>query len=117
MAPIADARRERGVMLDRWWWSTVAYGWYGSDLARLGVDKQAFHGLIDSIWATQAADLIFLFTSPFEADKLNRESVHRGYTALARQYPSITIEVPTADEATTQAFLIEKLAERRIVQV
>src|SRR5437868_1252792 len=26
---LAEARQERGVILDRWWWSTVAYGWFG----------------------------------------------------------------------------------------
>jgi dTMP kinase len=31
--PIADARVRHGLFLDRWWWSTVAYGWYGAGLA------------------------------------------------------------------------------------
>ncbi|MFI7126852.1 hypothetical protein ACIBQ1_14245 [Nonomuraea sp. NPDC050153] len=114
---IADARQERGVVLDRWWWSTVAYGWHGSDLASLGVDEDAFFGVINSVWASQPADLIFLFTSPFERDELNRDQVRHGYAALARQHAPITIEVPPADAATTMAFLVDQLISRRLVKM
>jgi dTMP kinase len=37
MPAIADARNHGGVVLDRWWWSTVAYGWYAGQLATAGV--------------------------------------------------------------------------------
>lgn len=114
---IADARRARGVVLDRWWWSTVAYGWYGGNLADAGVDESSFFGLIDSVWASQPADVVFLFTSPFVRDELNRDQVRRSYTDLARKHASITVEVPRADEATTTAFLLEQLALRKLVTV
>ncbi|GAA3123376.1 hypothetical protein [Nonomuraea salmonea] len=67
---LSEARRERGIVLDRWWWSTVAYGWYGANLRDLGVDEQAFFGLIKSVWVDLPADLIF-FCSPllFEDDE------------------------------------------------
>ena len=35
---LVQARRRCGVVLDRWWWSTVAYGWFGGRLAAEGVD-------------------------------------------------------------------------------
>jgi thymidylate kinase len=117
IAAIAEARHERGVVLDRWWWSTVAYGWYGCDLANLGVDERAFFGMINSIWARQPADLVFLFTSPFEGDELNRDQVRRGYEVLARQHASTTVEVPAADEATTTAFLVEQLVLHKLVKM
>lgn len=117
IAAIADARRIRGVLLDRWWWSTVAYGWYGGDLASLGVDEHSFFELINSVWVSQPADVVFLFTSPFERDELNRDQVRRGYTDLARQHAAITVEVPPADEATTTAFLLEQLVFRKLVKV
>ncbi|MBT2234420.1 hypothetical protein [Nonomuraea sp. NEAU-A123] len=117
IAAIAEARHEQGVVLDRWWWSTVAYGWYGCDLASLGVDESAFFGMINAIWASQPADLVFLFTSPFERDELNRDQVRRGYETLARQHASMTLEVPPADEATTTAFLVEQLLLHKLVKM
>ncbi|MGW5155750.1 hypothetical protein ACWEPN_09740 [Nonomuraea wenchangensis] len=112
---LSEARRERGIVLDRWWWSTVAYGWYGADLRDVGVDEQAFFGLISSVWMDLPADLIFLFASPFEDDEQNRDQVLRGYAELARQHASMTIEVPVNDEQATSAFLIEQLISRRLV--
>ena len=36
---VSQARDSGGVVLDRWWWSTVAYGWHGAGLANGDVDE------------------------------------------------------------------------------
>jgi hypothetical protein len=115
MSALTDARRRGGVMLDRWWWSTVAYGWYAGQLAAVGVTPELFRGVIDSVWAEQIADLLFLFTTPYEHDELNRDEVARGYADLAAEHPAITVTVPIADAATTTAFLVTTLRERGLL--
>jgi dTMP kinase len=115
MAAISDARQRRGVFLDRWWWSTVAYGWYAGHLAEAGVSEVAFFGMINAIWSSQSADLVFLFNSPFEHDELNRDEVLRGYAALAEEYSEITVIVPPGDQETTTDFLIDHLRHRDLL--
>jgi dTMP kinase len=50
IVPISNARTQHGLFLDRWWWSTVAYGWYAGHLAA-NVSESAFFGVIESIWS------------------------------------------------------------------
>src|SRR4051794_7388128 len=45
LGPLDLERREHAVVLDRWWWSTMAYGWYAGQLDRLGVDEVFFKEL------------------------------------------------------------------------
>lgn len=84
--PITDARAQHGLFLDRWWWSTVAYGWFGAGLARSGLSESVFFGLIESVWAANQADVVFLFMTPHQNDSLNRDEVRSGYTALAAEH-------------------------------
>ncbi|RSN52640.1 hypothetical protein DMH01_41445 [Amycolatopsis sp. WAC 04182] len=116
IAALADARQRGGVVLDRWWWSTVAYGWHGGRLAELGVSERAFFGMIDAIWLRQPADVVFLFTTPFERDELNRDVVRHGYAQLAERYGSITMEVPSGTAGETTDFLMSRLRGLQLVE-
>jgi thymidylate kinase len=113
---LADARRHSGVVLDRWWWSTVAYGWYGGHLAESGVSESAFFGMIDAIWSSQPADLVFLFSTPYARDDLNRDDVRHGYRQLAAQHALITVEVPFGTEGETSDFLLSRLRDSGLLQ-
>jgi dTMP kinase len=115
IASIAEARIQHGLILDRWWWSTVAYGWYAGHLAASGVSESAFLGMIKSIWSGQAADLLFLFMKPFENDELNREEVRSGYMALAKEHPSTTVVVPPGDPEATTGFVLGNLRDRELL--
>lgn len=108
--------REHGVVLDRWWWSTVAYGWYGGGLGDSGLDEGIFFGLINAVWSPLPADVVFLFTTPYQRDELNRDSVRRGYAALAAQYPGLAVQVPSGDPQATTDFLLGSLRERGLLQ-
>ncbi|MET9090203.1 hypothetical protein ABZX77_51595 [Streptomyces sp. NPDC004237] len=112
---LSEARAGGGAVLDRWWWSTVAYGWYGAHLAEQGLDEDTFLGMIDLVWSGQPADVVFLFTTPHEADALNREPVRAGYRRLAAEHSAITVEVPAANPAATTDFLLATLRERGLV--
>jgi thymidylate kinase len=112
IGPIADARVWHGLFLDRWWWSTVAYGWYGAGLARSGLNKAVFFGLIESVWSAQQADVVFLFMKPHESDRLNRDEVRSGYAALAAENEAITIAVPSVGPEETTDFILASLRAR-----
>jgi dTMP kinase len=113
--PIADARVRHGLFLDRWWWSTVAYGWYGAGLAGARLNEPAFFGLIESIWSAQPADAVFLFMAPHESDRLNRDEVRRGYAALAAEHEALTVAVPPAGPEETTEFILVNLRARELL--
>lgn len=115
IGPIADARAQHGLFLDRWWWSTVAYGWYGADLARSGLNQSVFLGLIESVWSAHQADVVFLFMTPHESDRLNNDEVRRGYEALAAEHRSVTIAVPLLGPDETTGFILENLRHRELL--
>ena len=117
LGPLLQVRRERAVVLDRWWWSTVAYGWYAGRLAEHGVDHVVFHRLIDTVWAGQDADVVFLFTSPHEHDDHNRRDVLEAYDLLAAEHPAQTIRVPAADSDSTTEFIVAALRERSLLEM
>lgn len=112
---LAQARVRRGLVLDRWWWSTVAYGWYAGHLAESGVAEAVFFGMIDAVWGREPADAVFLFTTPYEHDDLNRSEVRTGYNHLADQFPSLVIEVPSGDPSSTTEFIITHMRERGLL--
>jgi len=114
LGPLAAALRERAVVLDRWWWSTVAYGQRAVH-ETYGIDEAAFRGLIDSIWSRIEADVVFLFTTPYQRDELNRDQVREAYEQLADRYPALTVRVPRAEPDQTQAFIIGALRDRGLV--
>jgi dTMP kinase len=115
MPAITDARQCRAVVLDRWWWSTVAYGWYAGHLLDAGVPEAVFRGMIDVVWSNQPADVVFLFTTPFQHDELNRDEVLRGYNDLAAEHTRITVTVPPDDEDATTAFIVDQLRARDLL--
>jgi dTMP kinase len=115
IGPITDARARHGLFLDRWWWSTVAYGWYGAGLAGSGLSESVFFGLIESVWAAHEADAVFLFMTPYENDSLNRDEVRSGYTALASEHEDVTIPVPRASPEETTDFILASLRDRELL--
>lgn len=58
---------------------------------------------------------MFLFTTPYREDTLNRDQVRDGYALLAAQYPSIAVVVPEADPGSTTDFVLATLRERHVL--
>lgn len=114
MSTLTSARRQ-GVVLDRWWWSTVAYGWYAGALGAAGVPEEVFFGIVDAVWRGQSADIVFLFTTPFENDELNRDEVRRGYEILADRYSNVAVRVPATTPEDTTDFLCTELRSRGLL--
>ena len=115
IGPIADARVRHGLFLDRWWWSTVAYGWYGAGLAGSGLNESVFFGLIESVWSAQQADVVFLFMAPHKSDRLNRDEVRSGYAALTKAHEAMTVVVPSAGPEATTGFILASLRARELL--
>lgn len=112
---LSTARATGGAVLDRWWWSTVAYGWFGGHLGAEGVEQAAFFGMIDSVWCRHQADVVFLFMTPYRRDELNRDAVYDGYTRLAAQHPTLTVEVPASTPDATTDFITARLVEHGLL--
>ena len=112
---VAEILRERAVLLDRWWWSTVAYGWYSGEVRNAGVTHDVFMGLVRSIWGSLSPSVIFMFDQPYEADSNNSSPIYEGYQALAREQAEVTVRVPIDTPETVTAFILDELASRDLL--
>lgn len=115
MDALVVGRDSTGLILDRWWWSTLAYGWYGADLGQKGVSEDVFRGLIRSVWAPITADLVLVFSTPFTDDPLNLRGVRDGYAQLLGTAGDTAIDVPSADPDTTAEVIRRVLHERGLL--
>lgn len=109
---IRQQRQETAVVLDRFWWSTVAYGWHGSRIGDLGWEWKAFRNLVDTIWAGLVPDVVFLFIDAHEEDPSNSDAVAFGYHKLAEGSAASTVVVPLMPEGATTDLLISELVSR-----
>lgn len=105
----------RAVVLDRWWWSSVAYGWYGGDIRALEVPFETYMSLVRSVWSPITASVVLLFDQPFEADANNSDAIRKGYEELAREHASLTLRMPTGSEATVTAHILDELEHRGLL--
>ncbi|MCR6493530.1 hypothetical protein [Cellulomonas sp. P24] len=112
MPRIVDLLHDKAVLLDRWWWSTVAYGWYSGDIPKSGITREAFMNVIQGIWSPLTASVIFVFDQPYEADSNNSGPISNGYQDLARGADDTVVRVPTAGVAEVTAFILAELRRR-----
>lgn len=113
---LVQARHRGGVILDRWWWSTVAYGWFGAGL-RTKMAESAFFGAIDLVWGGLRADVIFLFLASFDDDPHNLPPVVEGYEWLAQRHPEVAVRVPVLSPDETFSFLTRELDRRSLIEI
>lgn len=105
----------QSVFLDRWWWSTVAYGWSG---VREVYTKKRLMDLCRRVWfPIDEPDLICLFMSPHVEDKNNKPHVISGYDWLVQHYCDMGLDenlvlVPPGDEGQQSLFILEAMAKR-----
>ena len=115
MPALVEKARHGALVLDRWWWSTLAYGWYGKGETDLGIDEPTFRNLIEAIWSPIRADLVFLFLHAYEADSNNVDGVAEGYQQIADQSPATVVRVPAMEEDDTHGFLVAELNRLGVV--
>lgn len=115
MPTLVEKARSGALVLDRWWWSTLAYGWYGKGETDIGIDEPTFRNLIEGVWAPIPADVVFLFLHAYEADSNNVDGVAEGYQKIADQSPVTVIRVPALEESDTHEFLVAELNRLGII--
>lgn len=111
---IVRRRQDGAVILDRFWWSTVAYGWHGGRIGESGLEWSAFMNLVDSIWGQLVPDLVFLFINAYDEDVNNNDQVEQGYHALAKEFADRTVLVPRLSKEETTGFIVDELTRREI---
>lgn len=109
---IVELLHDKAVLLDRWWWSTVAYGWYSGDIPKSGITRQAFMNIIQSVWSPLTASVIFVFDQPYEADRNNSGPISNGYQELTSEAGDAVVRVPTAGVADVTDVILAELRRR-----
>jgi len=117
ISKIIEATRAGSLVLDRWWWSTMAYGWYGGEVPATGLSESAFRNLIDCIWGPVTASIVFLFLTPREYDPNNVDGVADGYRTLAARHAGNVANVPAHSPEETHKFIVDALEEADLAKV
>lgn len=105
---IHEALNHSGLILDRWWWSTMAYGYYGAELDTQFA-SQRFINMLSMVWGSIRADLVFLFTHQYAEDRHNNSRVQSGYEILASQGGQPVITVPYDEPDAVTDFIITNI--------
>lgn len=108
---VKPALEAEAVFLDRWWWSTVAYGWKG---VKGRLSRRELARLAEKVWKGVEADLIFLFMEPHVDDHHNTPAVRAGYEWLAETFPERVRMVPMGDEAQQNLYIFEEMVKSGI---
>lgn len=116
IAHLTESTASSALVLDRWWWSTLAYGWYGGSIQRSGLSEGSFRELIDAIWSPIVPSVVFVFLEPHQIDGNNNEGVEAGYRALIGQHPGLAVVVDSDSENAVHALVIETLLERGLAR-
>ena len=112
---LGDALKDRSVVLDRCWWSTLVYGWYTGSVPASGLSQDAFRQLVATVWAPITPTVVFLFLHPLEDDDNNDPAVTQGYLELAEAHACHTVLVPRGSIQDTEHFIRAELSRRGIV--
>lgn len=115
MPRLVDAARTGSLILDRWWWSTIAYGCFGGAIDPEVLSEDTFRDLIDSIWKPIRADRVLLFLHPYEDDINNNDNVAHGYRTLARDHPGAHL-VPALDPDATHEYVLKFLVNEGLAR-
>lgn len=117
MTTLVDKATHGALVLDRWWWSTLAYGWYFRGGTALGIDERTFRALIEAVWAPIHADVVFLFLQAYEADSNNADAITRGYQTIADHSPVAVVVVPPMAEDETHTFVAAQLRRLGLCEI
>lgn len=114
---LTDAAASSALVLDRWWWSTLAYGWYGGSIEQSGLSEASFRELINTIWSPIVPSVVFVFLEPHQLDSNNNTGVEVGYHALIEQHPDLCVVVRSDSEHAVHTLVVETLLERGLASI
>lgn len=110
MHAIHRSIEQKGLILDRWWWSTIAYGYFGGELDTR-IPQQYFMTTLATVWSSLRADLVFMFDETYTEDANNNERVRTGYKSLMQSSEQAVRRVPRAEPEDVTAFIVEQIKE------
>ncbi|MBX3099577.1 MAG: hypothetical protein KF761_08355 [Salinibacterium sp.] len=115
MPALLAAVESQALVLDRWWWSTLAYGWYGGSVQESGLSEATFNELIQSIWSCIVPSVVFVFLAPHQTDENYASGVEAGYRVLMKRDPDRTVLVPSLSPVDTHRMIMDELQRRDII--
>lgn len=101
------------VVMDRCWWSTMAYGYFGGGLAEF-FPEDWFLELATAPTQGRMPDLVLLFMEPYLEDHHNTPEVEQGYWELAERYADRIAMIPQCDSKTKMEMVHNILEEREL---
>lgn len=110
---VAELRDDGGLLLDRWWWSTWAYGVRSADLS--DDERRTLEDVIEVVWGKVVADVVFLFLHPFSADRHNVAGLEGSYRELADRHPVVAVVVPEGNVESRTEFMFDELEGRGLL--
>ena len=107
---ILELQRD-GLLLDRWWWSTLAYS------AELPAhQRRVIEETVHAVWEGVHADLVVCFLDPFIDDPNNAPSVEREYRRLVEVAGDGAVVLAPDRPARRVATLLGLLRDRRLLE-
>lgn len=112
MPYLAEQLKTQALLLDRWWWSTLAYGWYGGAIRDAGFTQSHFEELIQRVWAPITPSVIFVFDTPRQSDSNNLSGVAEGYALLLAANTDVAVQIPDLNAHDTTCFILDEIRRR-----
>lgn len=112
---IVPALRTGGVVMDRNWWSTVAYGWFDGGFRHV-IDLIDFIKMAKLPTQDVEPSVVFVFMHDHVGDPHNTLALVKGYEELALEwFPSLMepIERGTPEQVTEQ--IVRALEQRKLL--
>lgn len=104
------------VMLDRCWWSTLAYGWKADEIRSRFTELSGLVTMPTHYAGTRLLpDMVFVFLHPWREDRHNTPQVETNYRNLLSSFGN-AIEVPAMNPKATRWWIMEKLVERDLLR-
>lgn len=109
---IAQRRQDGGLLLDRWWWSTLAYS---TDLP--AEQQSVIAGVAESIWSGFEADLVCCLFQPLREDPNNSELVAAAYHQLAEDHDGPVLFVPPASRSERVETVVDAMRHEGLLVI
>lgn len=108
---ITPSLLDGGVILDRCWWSTIAYGWYAG-----GIDMEyhEFYRMVTLPTGGRFPSIVFLSMNSFK--ETPGSALLQGYWELQEQYLETTVLLPVASVEERTALVVETLVDRGLAE-
>jgi dTMP kinase len=107
------------VVLDRFWWSTMAYGWHSNPEIGTLFSQKEWETLLRNTWDRLYPNVVFLFLHTWAKDRRNRDLVRFGYQDLYRRTayksPELPVLVPPMDEYKTHEYIVGVLRDKKLL--